>query len=620
MLNLGVVAHVDAGKTSLTERLLFDAGAIARLGSVDGGDTTTDGMALERRRGITIRAAVACLRVGDHQVHLIDTPGHVDFVAEVERALGVLDGAVLVISAVEGVQAHTRVLMRTLRAVGVPTLLFVNKVDRAGARGLELLAELRRLLDSTVIALNRPADPGTRAASVVTVPLGEDAAEVLAERSDAVLESYVDGLDPELLRAELIAQTRKGHVFPVLFGSAITGVGTAELFRAIVELLPCGNPTAAGNPLAGTVFAVERDAAGRRFAVARLFSGTVAARDRVEYLRHRANGVVSESGRVTTVLDATGAPGRVGAGGIARIGGLPRLRVGDHLGTSATARPRAFRLPTMETVVTSADPAALFAALDTLSDEDPFIDVRRGPEPGSLVVSLYGEVQREVIADRLADEFGVTARFAPTRAVCVERVVGSGHAVHHIGDGLPFCATLGLRVDPGSGVDFRLAVERGSLPGAFFTSIEESVRAALDDGPHGWRVVDCRITVTHTGYFSPVTTAGDFRGLAPLLLADALRSAGTAVCEPVDRVELVVPSDALTPVLAAVVRLGGLPEPPRGDADTVFVSTTLATARVRELAKTLPGLTNGVGSLTTHPLGHRSVSRDAPGPAPRPRA
>ena len=163
-LNLGILAHVDAGKTSLTERLLFTAGVISELGSVDSGSTQTDTGDLERRRGITITSAVASFGVGDHTVNLIDTPGHPDFIAEVERALGVLDGAVLVVSAVEGVQAHTRLLMRTLRRLRIPTLVFVNKIDRTGARDAELLADLEAKLGIAIAPLNRPIGLGTRRA------------------------------------------------------------------------------------------------------------------------------------------------------------------------------------------------------------------------------------------------------------------------------------------------------------------------------------------------------------------------------------------------------------------------------------------------------------------------
>ncbi len=223
-LNLGILAHVDAGKTSLTERLLLNAGVIAELGSVDAGSTQTDSLALERARGITIKSAVVSFAVGDTTVNLIDTPGHPDFIAEVERVLGVLDGAVLVVSAVEGVQAQTRVLMRTLRRLRIPTLVFVNKTDRTGADPDRVVRDLNARL--------APAIPLDRAA------------ELLAEHDDEALAAYVDG--KPLSRDLLVARTRDARVHPVFAGSAVTGAGVAELTDAIVSMLPATDTATEG--------------------------------------------------------------------------------------------------------------------------------------------------------------------------------------------------------------------------------------------------------------------------------------------------------------------------------------------------------------------------------------
>src|SRR6187402_1999554 len=190
-LNLGILAHVDAGKTTLSERLLFTAGAIDHVGSVDAGTTQTDSLELERERGITIRSAVASFQVGDLAVNLVDTPGHPDFIADVERVLGVLDGAVLVVSAVEGVQAQTRILHRTLARLGIPTLIFVNKIDRRGARTGTLLTELSRRLTPAVVAMGTVRGAGTRTAEVVAGP-GPALAEVLAEHVDDLLAALVE--------------------------------------------------------------------------------------------------------------------------------------------------------------------------------------------------------------------------------------------------------------------------------------------------------------------------------------------------------------------------------------------------------------------------------------------
>lgn len=216
-LNIGILAHVDAGKTSLTERLLFDHGAIDRLGSVDAGDTRTDDGAIERQRGITIRSAVAAFTSGDTQINLIDTPGHSDFIAEVERALEVLDGAVLLLSAVEGVQAQTRILMRTLRRLRLPTLVFVNKIDRAGARAEDLVADIHRRLTPHVVPLTDVTALGTPAARVRPRPPGDpELAEALAEVDPDILAAVVDGPrpTPDDLRKALASRTADGSIHP----------------------------------------------------------------------------------------------------------------------------------------------------------------------------------------------------------------------------------------------------------------------------------------------------------------------------------------------------------------------------------------------------------------------
>ncbi|WP_238332530.1 GTP-binding protein [Kribbella jejuensis] len=258
------MAHVDAGKTSLTERLLYAAGVIDVVGSVDDGSTQTDSLALERQRGITIKTAVATFAIDELRVNLIDTPGHPDFIAEVERALGVLDGAVLVISAVEGVQAQTRVLMRTLQRLCIPTLIFVNKLDRAGALYEGVLRQIAQKLTSRIVPMGEAADLGTAAAAFKPIVQDDVLLDVLTEHDDDLLQRYVDGA-PLALHDVLAQQTRRALVHPVYFGSAITGAGTDALTDGIRDLLPRARST--GGPLDGTVFKVERGPAGEKIAM-----------------------------------------------------------------------------------------------------------------------------------------------------------------------------------------------------------------------------------------------------------------------------------------------------------------------------------------------------------------
>jgi len=628
-LNLGILAHVDAGKTSLTERLLHHTGAIGTLGRVDAGDTRTDTMDLERRRGITIRSAVVAFRVGDLRVNLIDTPGHPDFIAEVERALRVLDGVVLVVSAVEGVQAQTRVLMRALKRLRIPVLIFVNKIDRAGARHDDLLADLAERLGVACVPMSAVDGLGTAAAKVRPRPIAPSPglAEQLAEHSDAFLTAYLeDSVTDEDYRAEVVRQTRLGVVSPVFSGSARSGEGIAELTSGIRDFLAGARKPVPDDRLRAAVFKIERGRAHEKIAYVRVFSGELGARDHVRF--HRPGGTVTAEAKVSAVrvfeLGDETVEGRARAGQIAKVTGLKEIRIGDLLGVPEDdGVSTQFPPPALETEVIPAAPAEtapVFTALQELAEQDPLITVRQDDETRRISVRLYGEVQKEIIAETLATQHGLDVAFSLTRPVCVERPTGTGHSVWLITEKRnPYFATLGLRVGPGapgSGLTFGLDVELGSLPLAFHKAIEETVDATLRRGPSGREVIDCVVTVTHTGYFSPVSAAGDFRKVTPFVLEEALREAGTEVLEPVSRVEVELPAGAVTATLSRLVEGGGIVTGSVVRGDRAELTGVLPLGQVAWFEQQLPGLTHGEGLMATEPAGHRprvSPNRPMPG-------
>jgi ribosomal protection tetracycline resistance protein len=618
MLNLGILAHVDAGKTSLTERLLHSVGVIDEIGSVDDGNTQTDSLALERQRGITIKSAVVSFAVDDVTVNLIDTPGHPDFIAEVERVLSVLDGAVLVISAVEGVQAQTRVLMRTLRRLRIPTLVFVNKIDRGGACPERVLDGVAARLTPAIVPMGEVRAQGTRGARFGLFDearLGALLLDLLSEHDDALLAAYVEGrVSYDLIRAALVRQTGQALVHPVFFGSAVTGAGVDELIAGIKELLPRAEADVDG-PVSGSVFKVERGAAGEKIAYARMFSGTLRTRDRLPL----GDG---QEGRVTAIsVFDRGAAVReqsVAAGRIGKLWGLADIRIGDTIGVprKSSADEHHFSPPTLETVVEPCRPAdkgALHGALTQLAEQDPLIDLRQDETRKEISVSLYGEVQKEVIQATLADEFGIGVLFRETTPLCIERPLGSGAAVEFIKkDPNPFLATVGLRIDPapvGSGVQFRLEVELGAMPYAFFKAVEDTVKEALAQGIHGWQVTDCTVTMTHSGYWprqshahqgfdkSMSSTGADFRGLTPLVVMDALRAAGTQVYEPMHRFRLEAPADTLGAVLPVLAKQGAVAGTTELRGASCVLEGRIPVARVHGLERQLPGLTRGEGEL-----------------------
>jgi len=643
-LNLGILAHVDAGKTTLTERLLFSAGAIDEIGSVDAGTTQTDSLALERQRGITIRSAVASFALDDVTVNLIDTPGHPDFIAEVERVLTVLDGAVLVISAVEGVQPQTRILMRALQRLRIPTLIFINKIDRPGASGERVVEEIAKRLTAAIVLMGTALELGTRVASFAVSSADDPAfrtrlVEVVAEGDERIMSAFVDdeaGIRYSELREELAAQTKRATVHPVFSGSAITGAGVESLMAGIAELLPAteGDPD---GPVAATVFKIERGASGEKIAYARMFSGTIRTRDHLQFGRELQERVtaIAVFERGLAVQRAS-----VSAGAVGKLWGLGGIQTGDRIGENEGEDPQhQFPPPTLEAVVVArgrADRGRLHEALAQLAEQDPLINVRQDDLRQEISVSLYGEVQQEVIQSTLASEYGIDVTFREATPIYVERPVGTGEAVDVLdaktktnvtgkslpGSSNPFLATLGLRVDPapaGSGVEFRVDVDVRLVPiyvyktvGAFVDHMDEYVRETLQEGLSGWRVTDCTVTMTDCGYRAPGTTAGDFRRLTPLVLMRALEQARTSVCEPIVRLSLEIPVDAASAVLSALARLGAAARTSSQLEDLSTIEAALPAARVQALQRQLPALTSGEGVLESDFEGYRPVSGAAP--------
>ena len=642
-LNLGILAHVDAGKTTLTERLLYTAGAISKIGSVDQGTTQTDTLELERERGITIKSAVASFAIDDLTVNILDTPGHPDFIAEVERVLRVLDGAILVISAVEGVQPQTPLLYRALERLRVPTVLFLNKLDRGGADPERTLDQVARRLTPAVVPLRQAVGPGTPGVSIEPLDEADDSiralvVERLAEHDESLLTTYVEtGSVPwPRLRRAIADQSRAGTVHPVFLGSAIGGQGVADVLADIPRLLPeaTGDP---GADLRGRVFKIERSAGSERVAFARLFGGTVHARDRIEY----GDG---NEGRVTalgvTVPGGVTHAQAVSAGQIARLGGLAGVRVGDPIGAaSITAEERQFPPPALESVVRpvkAADGGRLRAALNELAEQDPLINVRQDDERGEISVSLYGEVQKEVIGETLARDYGVEVSFAATTTICIERPIGTAEALEVISAPTktnisgkssphsenPYAATLGLRIEPakpGAGISFCTDVDVKLLPLYIFHTVPQFeaqmlhfVADALEEGVHGWRLTDCVVTLFDCGYRRTGSSTSDYRKLTPLVLAAAVKEAGVVVCEPMTALRIEAPVESGRGIAGVVLGASGriLGQHSAGERTTIVA--LVQAGRVHEVQNRVPGLTGGEGVFEASFGGYHPVTSDPP--------
>jgi len=563
--NIGIFAHVDAGKTTLTERLLFASGAIRSVGRVDDGTSQTDSMQVERERGISVRASSAALYWKGVEVRIVDTPGHADFYPEVERAIRVLDGAVLVVSAVEGVQLQTLTIWNALQQLQVPTLLFMNKLDRLGARPEEVTAEIRSMLSHAVVSLQKVTGAGKKSPKIVSVITGgqvpRDTVEALADFDDAMLAKFLAEADVTQMDFEAVLRrlVQDCQVFPILYGVAMEGLGIDSLLDAICSYLPFP----AGEryrDLSAIVFKIEGATDSGRLSYVRILNGTVEQRDRLNV----AGSEIDE--KATRILKLT--PGRgyeaaqkLEAGDIGILCGLKETYVGAVLGD---AEGVAALSSTVEPLLTARifpeDQARwndLIEALHVLEDEEPLLNVEWLEEQREINVAFFGEVQMEIILGLLDERFSLRAKFSRPRIIYKETPkMGASARVELRTHGF---ADIELKVEPGepgSGYLYEQEVRADKIYYKFIKQIPAVIDEARRKGPRGWEVTDLKVTlVDGLSRYDMGTTHADFKIVAPQALALALDDAGTYLLEPVMAFEVRVPEQFRAAIYRDLVKM-----------------------------------------------------------------
>lgn len=631
-INIGILAHVDAGKTSLTERILFEAGIISEIGSVDKGNTQTDSMEMERQRGITIQSAVVSFLLNNVKVNLIDTPGHPEFISEVERALQVLDGIILVVSSVEGVQPQTRVLMKTLVKMKIPTIIFVNKIDRVGARYESLLTEIHDKLTPQSLAMGFVANIGTATARLelfteTNQKFVEALVNRLADNNEYFLEEYLYnemGLVHADFETEFLEQFKRAQLYPVLFGSAIMGEGITDSITAIQNWFS-SVPFEDNLPLKGKIFKIERGKNDEKIAYVRVFTGEIKIRESLSYYRtNQAGELIKFINKVTGLQHffsgKTTNGTRAVSGDIIKIIGLTECQVGDAIGIPSNDTTESlFSPPSLVTTIKACnenDTIHLYRGLKRLAEQDPFIQIKQHPLQGELSIHLYGEIQKEVIRDQLKKDAQIDIEFFGTQPIYIEKPIYTGTSVERMGEkGNPFYATVGFRIEPNprlTGIEYHLEVELGSLPLSFHKAIEETVYETLKQGLLGWEVCDLIVTLTDTAYASPVSTASDFRKLTPLVLMRALAEATTQVYEPIHRFELEIPVDSLSRVLYKLTQASATYSDPIQNDQVFMIHGTIPIKNIHSFEIKLPGWTQGEGVFLSEYHGYQIFKGKVP--------
>ncbi|OKP98953.1 translation factor GTPase family protein [Paenibacillus sp. P46E] len=622
-INVGIFAHVDAGKTTTTEHMLYESGRIKAVGSVDSGTAVTDSMEVERQRGISVRAALASFEWRGVQVNLVDTPGHVDFLSEVERSLRVMDCAVLILSAVEGVQAQSEMIWNALRKLGIPTLIFLNKMDRVGANPEAVLAQARTYLSGDILPVQQALGQEQDYAGAVDLwAEGADPAartellEALAERDEALLEVYMSGAPLAVAdwKKQLVAKTASGTMFPLVYGVAAKGLGITQLLDAMTDYFPRagGNPEL---PVSGIVYNIQRDKSMGRMAFVRLYQGTIRNRDTVMNYSQELQGKVTqirkvEGGRTEDV-------GTLEAGDIAVVYGLTGVRIGDVLGLpDAIPQEAKLAVPLLTVRVhweADIDEHQVIGAFQELADEDPLLDTQWLQDERELHIKVMGPIQLEILDSVLDSRYGLKVTFGQPSVIYKETPsqAGEGYVAYLMPK--PCWAILRFKIEPvppGSGLQYESLVRSSDLLPQYQNETARRVPEALMQGLYGWEVTDLKVTLTEGQHHVWHTHPLDFAVATPMAIMDGLNRVGTKLLEPILQVRIVVPEENGGRVMNDLVQMRGTFEPPVLQGERMIIEGRLPLATSLDYPVSLSSYTKGRSTFTSFFAGYEECPPD----------
>ena len=603
IINIGILAHVDAGKTTLTESLLYTSGAILELGSVDKGTTRTDTMFLERQRGITIQAAVTSFNWNDYKINIVDTPGHTDFITEVYRSLSVLDGAILVISAKDGVQAQTRILFHALQKMNIPTIIFINKIDQYGINLNNIYQNIKEKLSNDIIVMqNVTLTPEISIKSIIDL----DDWDPVISRNDKLLKKYIAGekLTIQELTYEEYRCVKKGSLFPIYHGSAKNNIGTQQLIEAISNLF-CPEMNKNYSELCGRVFKIEYTDHKQRLVYLRLYSGTLHLRDTIilpekKKVKLTEIYIPSNGEMIQTEIVCSG-----------DIFIIPNntLRLNDIIGNEKILPCNVWNDKPVPMLRTRIEPIKieerekLLDALTEIADTDPLLRYCVDTITHEIIISFLGTVQLEVICSLLIEKYHINIRIEDPTVIYLEKPLQKADYTIHIEvPPNPFWASIGLSITPlpiGSGIQYESKVSLGYLNQSFQNAVREGINYGLEQGLYGWEVTDCKICFEYGVYYSPVSTPSDFRFLAPIVLEQALKKAGTQLLEPYLSFILFTPQGYLSRAYNDAQKHCAIIETSQSKNDEIIFTGHIPVRCINEYRNTLTLYTNGQAVFLT---------------------
>lgn len=621
--NIGILAHVDAGKTTITENFLYLSGQTKKLGSVDDGTTQTDFLDIERERGISVCSSNTSFEWEGVNINLIDTPGHVDFSADVERVLRVLDCAVLVVSAVEGVQAHTETLWNALQDLKIPTIIFINKIDRVGADVELVIDEIKKELSDNLLVFNKVLNEASNKANIESIwnnkNLSDDIIEAIANADESILEKYLDNqtlLFDELDNA-LIKLVHKCTLYPVLMGSAKNSVGIKELLNALVRYLPGLNADET-KALSALVYRITKDKVAGQIAYVKVFNGVIKNREIIKNITQNIDEKVTQVRKL--ISNKFEDIGEVKAGNIAGICGLQNANVGDILGEFSDVLPNklSLRRPLLTVQVKPAcsvgehvndkDYPDLAEALQVLSKEDPSLDFEWLREDRELNIKIMGWIQIEVLEKILENRFGISAKFDDPTVIYKETPskIGEGYVRYWMPK--PCWAIMKFLIEPGergSGVVYESKISVDDVHKKYQNEVERTIPKALKQGIKGWEVTDVKITLIEGEDHQVHSNPGDFIVATPMGIMNGLVNTGTTLLEPLISFKISATEDLLGAITSEITQMRGTFDSPEMGNEKFVLTGILPVATSLDFPVRLSSRSGGKAKISTKFYGYQ---------------
>ena len=619
MINLGLLAHVDAGKTTTAEQMLAMCGVIDHAGSVDKGNTQTDWLPVERQRGISVASCSVMIPYQDVNIQLIDTPGHTDFIGEVERALSAVDCAVLLVSAMEGIQSQTEIFWKALRSCRIPTIIFVNKIDRSGCDPVKIKASLDSRFGG-IIPLNAALRAGEKQCCVSDAPFTDDELFILSEHDPYMADLFLQGQavpKKEAVRA-IAEQTAACEVFPLVYGAANMSVGIGCLLDAIVTYFPktAVSPDGAAS---GVVYKIAHDGTNGKTAYVRMFRGSLRNREQIEL--HRGDRNLSQKiTRISKISgQRTGDAGIVSGGEIAVLSGLPDAKIGDYIGEVLNEKHISLAEPLFSVQVKLAGKSAslpvteLVRALSELTDEDPYLDCVWNNDERELIIRIMGKVQLEIIAFLLKDRYNLDAGFGAPTVIYKETPIKKGVGYEAYTMPKPCWAIVELEISPlarGSGLKFESVVKAEELLPRYQRHVEISVAESLKQGLYNWETVDLLVRLIGGSHHVYHTHPMDFFLATPIAVMKGLEDCGTRLLEPMNLAYISADETYLTKLIGEIVTMGGEFDSPVITNGKFDMEAVLPVALSMDFPSQLSSLTGGKGVMRTRFHGYRDCPQE----------